>query len=478
MPCVKRSLLALAAVALLTFFPKVTFAATSAACECFCGVAVAGATSQGQMKSDACQDKCVALAEDTPGTQFVGCFADPKFYPDRNSKCWTKDECSGEGSWRGPGQMPYECMKHKTSGDEMSYCYAPDAPYTLNVPIGSVTTISNLPTYINTIYTWLLPAASLIAVVMMMLGGLQYVLSRGKSKYIDKAKTRITNAITGLVLLLAVFVILNLIDPRLTIFNSLQVPMLKEVVLLDASASCERLDDYGYAITQVVAPASCGGTGQITGYDADFPDNVLGSWEIDDKCEYMGCDGGLSCVADGDTKTCVSCSDTPSPSESICSAISNTGKGLPEQTYCSYTENVDGLQTGPTCTSASVAMSSSSEGFNCRQLQQTAYALEGTSRKGCGVYADLYLRYSSEQAGFESIRLPGIGIGINGINGASLLEKICNDDFCGIAEYVGGGSAWCQYFENSKESGIIDTAINYWLGTSTGEADYVCATMQ
>ncbi len=81
---------------------------------------------------------------------------------------------------------------------------------------GSQTSVNFIAEYINAVYGWILGAAALVAVVMMMIGGLQYVLSRGKPKYIEKAKTRITNAITGIVLLLAAYNIAFLIDPRLT----------------------------------------------------------------------------------------------------------------------------------------------------------------------------------------------------------------------------------------------------------------------
>ncbi len=81
---------------------------------------------------------------------------------------------------------------------------------------GSQTSVNFIAEYINAVYGWILGAAALVAVVMMMLGGLQYVLARGKPKYIEKAKTRITNAITGIVLLLAAYNIAFLIDPRLT----------------------------------------------------------------------------------------------------------------------------------------------------------------------------------------------------------------------------------------------------------------------
>ncbi|KKW30573.1 MAG: hypothetical protein UY72_C0008G0006 [Candidatus Uhrbacteria bacterium GW2011_GWD2_52_7] len=81
--------------------------------------------------------------------------------------------------------------------------------------------------YITKVYSWLIGAGALIAVSMMMIGGLQYALARGKASYIDKAKHRISNAITGLILLLAAYNIAFLINPELVVFNSLAVPYVK-----------------------------------------------------------------------------------------------------------------------------------------------------------------------------------------------------------------------------------------------------------
>jgi hypothetical protein len=103
--------------------------------------------------------------------------------------------------------------------------------------------------YVNAVYGWLLGAAALVAVVMMMIGGLQYVMARGKSKYIDAAKTRITNAITGMVLLLATFSIMNLVDPRLTSLDSIGITDVKQILYMPPDGE----DTNG--ITPVEAPA-------------------------------------------------------------------------------------------------------------------------------------------------------------------------------------------------------------------------------
>jgi len=55
--------------------------------------------------------------------------------------------------------------------------------------------------YINSIYNYLLGAGAIIAVVMIMIGGVQYMIGSSVGS-IDSAKKRITNAATGLVLLL------------------------------------------------------------------------------------------------------------------------------------------------------------------------------------------------------------------------------------------------------------------------------------
>lgn len=111
---------------------------------------------------------------------------------------------------------------------------------------GKYVSVNFLAEYINAIYGWTLAAGALVAVVMMMLGGLQYVLSRGKSKYIEKAKTRITNAITGLVLLLAAYNIAFLIDPATVTLDSLQI---KNVAQIEASIEEQGGEEEASSIT-------------------------------------------------------------------------------------------------------------------------------------------------------------------------------------------------------------------------------------
>lgn len=210
------------ALCLITF-PKVSFAAaltcTSGAdagnlmCTCDTGTQTIEASSGDVFTEQSCNDACHTL----------------------DATSWLLESCEGVD---GAGDPILSTINNEDVVAPPTAPITQDADFIvplLNVQIpglsglskptkiGDSTSVNFLAEYINALYSWALPAGALVAVVMMMLGGLQYVLSRGKSKYIEKAKTRITNAITGLVLLLAAYEIAFLIDPNTVRLKSLEV---------------------------------------------------------------------------------------------------------------------------------------------------------------------------------------------------------------------------------------------------------------
>lgn len=93
-------------------------------------------------------------------------------------------------------------------------------------------TVNFLPEYIAGIYRVSLGLAAIFAIVMIMIGGAQYVIGSGTGgEAVAAAKTRITNAVTGLVLILCAYTILYVINPRLTFFDSLKIESISEVEL-------------------------------------------------------------------------------------------------------------------------------------------------------------------------------------------------------------------------------------------------------
>lgn len=458
MPSVKRNIFALVvAVALLvpTFAPNVSFAA---GCECFCGIEGKGATDVNAEKStvspvassEVCAAACTLLS-----AKMVGCYTDESDYPVHSAKCWREKECTdhyqtvyGErvGSYWGT-TMPYDCSVTKTNSEPMHYCYADDTAIALNVPIGSISEVQSFASYIGIIYDWLLPAGALIAVVMMMFGGLQYILSRGKEKYISKGKERITNAITGIILLLSVFVLLNLIDPRLTILNSLKVPLIKTLTILNAGDSCENLNDIAKIVTSPKT-GTCGDKGTVSDISG-VSDQVVSSWKVGNECTFMTCPHvGETCFLDGSDYACSSCSTVSTPSEATCSAfsasnVSATGDGIgSSQINCSYSAKYE------SCIAVQTLGTSTAGSYDCLQMQATAGSQ--SAKNGCEFYEDLYLRQNN---GEYSVTYPITSeFGIN-VGGDKLLEQICTGDASGCQLYRKGlhgeSATGCHYTQSS-----------------------------
>ncbi len=80
---------------------------------------------------------------------------------------------------------------------------------------GNTIVATGMATYFGQLYAWLITAVAIIAVVMLMVGGMQWMTSRGSSGQTQKAIKIISNALIGLVLTLGAYSILYLINPVL-----------------------------------------------------------------------------------------------------------------------------------------------------------------------------------------------------------------------------------------------------------------------
>ncbi|PIW78866.1 MAG: hypothetical protein COZ99_04230, partial [Parcubacteria group bacterium CG_4_8_14_3_um_filter_48_16] len=69
--------------------------------------------------------------------------------------------------------------------------------------------------YISAFFNFAVPGTAILAVVMMMYGGVIWLTSGGSTERISQAKQYISGAISGMVLLLASYLILNTVSPDL-----------------------------------------------------------------------------------------------------------------------------------------------------------------------------------------------------------------------------------------------------------------------
>ncbi len=99
----------------------------------------------------------------------------------------------------------------------------PGLEFTPAVKEEGAVTSNYLGEYINAVLQIVLPAASLLAVVYIMIGGLQYIMARGKPASITKAKDRLRNAVVGIVLLFGAIAMAQAVNPEFLTYESLTV---------------------------------------------------------------------------------------------------------------------------------------------------------------------------------------------------------------------------------------------------------------
>lgn len=153
-----------------------------------------------------------------------------------NPICWEEVECAAARSkWfdisgqsaadEGWVEKEVECNKNG-----WGKCLAGQATKT-SIAIGGKKEFTNLGDYIKTIYNYALAALGILAVVIIILSGVQWITSAGNSETISQSKKRIGGAIIGLFIAYMSFNILNSINPALVNLRLPQVWMVREQVL-------------------------------------------------------------------------------------------------------------------------------------------------------------------------------------------------------------------------------------------------------
>ncbi len=130
-------------------------------------------------------------------------------------------------------------------------------------------TVSWLGDYISGLYTYMLGFSVTLAIVMMMMGGLQYVLSAGGA-HAKAAKERIKNAAIGLVLLFAVYLLLFIVNPNLTVLKALTFKKIKPVFISTENTAND--------VTSLHLPVPTGtGTNSVPYFSQRNYDNTYGA---------------------------------------------------------------------------------------------------------------------------------------------------------------------------------------------------------
>ncbi len=99
--------------------------------------------------------------------------------------------------------------------------------------------------YISGVYKYLIAAAGVMAVVMIMIAGFRIIVSGGNSEQINAAKTNIMRSVIGLTIMALSYTILYAVNPDLVNFRNLRVLLIQGESVPVAEESEEGSIDYG-----------------------------------------------------------------------------------------------------------------------------------------------------------------------------------------------------------------------------------------
>ena len=148
--------------------------------------------------------------------------------------------------------------------------------------------------YIGAWFKYGVVIGSMFAVLMIIVGGVMYVLAGASSSLVGKAKTLMWSSVFGLVILVGSYLILSAVNPALTNLPVIEVERLKQAVIDVAGKTdkfCEELDQSVYKINGLTANTQCGQEFMAESIAA----STLGTKESL-KCFSNKCPDGKNCA--------------------------------------------------------------------------------------------------------------------------------------------------------------------------------------
>jgi len=185
-------------------------------------------------------------------------------------------------------------------------------------PFGTdLTNTSTLTDLVKYIYEWGIFIGGLAVFISLLIGGFLYLTSAGNPARMGEAKDRIFSALIGLVLLFSIYLILNVINPELTVLTMPQQgigsPCDKETSSTDCPAGsiCDdpTLGDSnkdGVCVLQSYK-ITCD-----TNEDCWKTECINNSDCASEDCSSQACDTGIDCLAPNST-----CGGDPNPGDGI-----------------------------------------------------------------------------------------------------------------------------------------------------------------
>lgn len=154
-----------------------------------------------------------------------------------DQKCWTRTDCETQRKIllnNNPGETDIKngfiqdnqtekaCGGLKWGKNDVGFCL-PAGQTETKISFGGETKFSDVGAFIKSMYRYIIWLSGILAAAMLIIAGFQWAASGGNSDAIGSAKKRIAGALSGLVLLLLSYVILNTVNPNLVNFRLPQI---------------------------------------------------------------------------------------------------------------------------------------------------------------------------------------------------------------------------------------------------------------
>src|SRR6056297_1202458 len=159
--------------------------------------------------------------------------------------------------------IPFESLSNemKVTSDDIQPCEDGGDTLCLRIPW--------VAKYIGALYRYGVIFGSILAVVMIMIGGILYLIGGMNQTMISKGKGYIVGAVTGLILLLGSYVLLNTINPRLINLQPIKVEIAKEQKA-DQVKFCNELKVADYNFDPPLNQLRCGDESNYSLKDSDI----------------------------------------------------------------------------------------------------------------------------------------------------------------------------------------------------------------
>ena len=224
--------------------------------------------------------------------------------PELNPLCWTEKDCNGIrsknfGADSGEGWLKGEDPCNKSGWGKC----LPAGKSKTEISFGGKTEFANVGEFIIFMYRYLLAIASILAVIVIIVSGVQWTASGGNSEMISSSKKRIGGAVIGLFIAYGSFFILNVINPALVNLRLPQVFLIKPQELMPEF--CSDIEGAKDGAIKFLLGAGSGDSDQTKKLTLENAEEKEFKWKMNDPASDMFYCGKRFFAENGGQTACV-----------------------------------------------------------------------------------------------------------------------------------------------------------------------------